>query len=157
MPASKKKHRQKGICHDCPKEALPGKSRCLRHRDKSRHADRKRYARYRAEDRCAHCGAPALEGKAMCAKHRKRKRKPDHTENASSKARRPSDRSSVRVPPNRPETGYLAQAGSRRSKPLVSFASIAPQSRLCIVLDSLGDLCSYPVEAGPSEGDRSCS
>ena len=65
----RKTHRDKGLCIDCNKKAVPGRARCAKHLRKVAARTAKSKARKRVEGICIDCDKKALPGQRMCAKH----------------------------------------------------------------------------------------
>jgi len=89
----KKKHKEQGLCRDCPRPAIPGRQHCMICSEKDRshyrewlkkpgnyqrkyEANKKLKALYKKTNRCHICGAPLGEqdeGRVTCMNCRDRK------------------------------------------------------------------------------------
>lgn len=70
---SRRKKKERGICHDCNKPVFDGRSLCLDCLLKKKKRDEGRHRKYDYKDPngCYRCGAPCVPGKKLCPKHYK--------------------------------------------------------------------------------------
>ena len=64
------KHKEKGLCVYCYRQAVPGKTRCEHHRNLCNHNDKENYKKKKANGLCVKCGNQAVFGEIMCEHHR---------------------------------------------------------------------------------------
>lgn len=65
--AYRKRSREAGCCYDCPRPALPGRTRCEYHRGKHSKNSTRFKEKLVKQGRCYCCGRPMLEEGMNCA------------------------------------------------------------------------------------------
>ena len=73
-------HKEKGLCTNCARKAIPGLTRCIycwniarhdaqkyyqKNKEKIKAESQKRRDRYKQENKCSRCGAPLMDGEGI--------------------------------------------------------------------------------------------